>query len=373
MGFYKKIISNTRFFRIRQLSDIPKAFFVILLAIMAVSLILLYSAGGGFSQWCEKQLIRFIVGFLAMFTLAVIPIRFWYTFSYILYAVSLLCLLATSLIGVIGLGAQRWLNLGFFQIQPSEFMRIALIISLARYLSDNPNLCLKKLIIPTVLVALPTALTIMQPDLGTAMLLLIGSGGLFFLAGVSIKFFLSLLSLFCSSLPFLWFFLHDYQKNRILMFLDPQRDPLGAGYHIIQSKIAIGSGGFWGKGFLQGTQSTLNFLPEKQTDFIFTLLSEEFGFLGIIFLIVLYCSLILLNISFFYQTKNLFNRLVIAGFTLSFTLYVTINIAMVVGFLPVVGIPLPLVSYGGTSLVTIMASFGMILSATFQRTKASFE
>jgi rod shape determining protein RodA len=274
--------------------------------------------------------------------------------------------------GIIGMGAQRWINLVFFQFQPSELMRISLILALARYFNDNPvaeQLQLNKLVIPIALVIVPVFITIKQPDLGTAMLLLIGSGGLFFVAGVNLRFFACISIAFCGFLPVFWHFLHDYQRMRILMFLNPQSDPLGAGYHIIQSKIAIGSGGILGKGFLAGTQSTLNFLPEKQTDFIFTLLSEEFGFLGVVILILLYCSLILLNISFSFHVRDSFSRFVIVGMTLSFALYAVINIAMVVGFLPVVGIPLPLISYGGTSLITIMASLGIVLSAALYRTK----
>ncbi|MDR0632996.1 MAG: rod shape-determining protein RodA [Holosporales bacterium] len=337
-----------------------------------MSLVLLYSAGGGFSQWCSKQLIRFLLGFFLLFVISMTQIRLWYSFAYGLYVFSLLCLLLTSFMGVIGMGAQRWINFVFFQFQPSEIMRISLILALARYFNDNPvteQLRLRALVIPLVLIAIPVLITIKQPDLGTAMLLLIGGGGLFFIAGVSFRFFAGVFLSFVCFFPFFWHFLHDYQKKRILMFLNPQSDPLGAGYHIIQSKIAIGSGGVWGKGFLAGTQSTLNFLPEKQTDFIFTLLSEEFGFIGVIVLILLYCSLILLNISFSFHVRDYFSRFVIVGMTLSFALYAVINIAMVVGFLPVVGIPLPLISYGGTSLITIMASLGIVLSAALYRTK----
>jgi rod shape determining protein RodA len=366
--------SLLRLFRKEQLLGIPRFFLLILIGIAGISLLLLYSAGNGFSLWCSRQLIRFIIGFSCLFFFAATSIRLWYSFAYGMYALSLLSLLATSFMGIIGMGAQRWLNLIFFQFQPAEFMRIALILALARYFNDNKitwQFDLKKLVIPIVLVLLPVAITLKQPDLGTALLLLIGSCCLFFVAGVSIKFFASTFLCTCAALPIFWSFLHEYQKNRIFTFLNPEYDPLGAGYHIIQSKIAIGSGGFWGKGFLMGTQSSLDFLPEKQTDFIFTLLSEEFGFVGVLILIALYIGLILLSVSFFSQARITFNRLVIAGLTISFALYAIINIAMVVGFLPVVGIPLPLVSYGGTSLVTIMISLGIILPAALYKVKVN--
>ncbi|MDR0625266.1 MAG: rod shape-determining protein RodA [Holosporales bacterium] len=344
-------------------------FFFVLASIMAISLLLLFSAGGGTGQWCWKQALRFVCGFSAMLLFAAVPVRFWHRFAYGLYAISLLALLATSFLGVIGMGAQRWLKVGFIQFQPSEFIRITSILAIARFFSDNPSVALKNLLTPSLLIMVPVLITVKQPDLGTAMLLLAGGVGMFFLAGVPLRFFYSAALVCCCTVPFLWTFLHDYQKNRILMFLNPALDPLGAGYHIIQSKIAIGSGGVWGKGFLAGTQSSLNFLPEKQTDFIFTLLSEEFGFLGVTLLVFLYCLLILMNLSFFSKARYPFDRLVIAGLTLSFSLYATINIAMVAGLLPVVGIPLPLVSYGGTSLVTIMSSFGIVLSVALSKRK----
>lgn len=361
-----------RFFCVSQLSAIPPAFFVVLAGIALTSLILLYSAGGGLSPWCVRQAIRFMIGFTLMFVIAASPIRMWYSYAYWLYGIALSCLLLTTFIGVIGMGAQRWINLFFFQFQPSELMRISMILALARYFNDHSETnrsLMRRILVPTLIVLVPVLLTLEQPDLGTAMLLLLSGGILFFFAGIPILFFVGGFAFAAASMPFFWHFLHDYQKNRILTFLHPERDPLGAGYHILQSKIAIGSGGFWGKGFMHGTQSGLNFLPEKQTDFIFTLLSEEFGFLGVLVLLTLYGALIMSNFIFALKPRNLFCRLTIAGLTASFALYALINIAMVVGFLPVVGIPLPLVSYGGTSIVTILISQGIILSAAFYKLK----
>lgn len=363
-----------RFFHFNQIKEIPFIFFVLLTGIVLIGLILLYSAGGGFSPWCVRQILRFLFGFVIMLIVASAPIRIWYSYAYWLYGIALACLLLTTFIGVAEMGAQRWINIFFFQFQPAELMRISLILVLARYFNDNHIIGpfnFRLLVIPSLLVLAPVVLTLKQPDLGTAILLLSSGGLLFFFAGVHPRFFISIITMAIISLPVGWHGLHEYQKNRVLTFLDPERDPLGSGYHIIQSKIAIGSGGFWGKGFMKGTQSALNFLPEKQTDFIFTLLSEEFGFIGVILLLVLYAGFIVLNFFLSFRTKNIFCRLMISGLTSSFALYVIINIAMVVGFLPVVGIPLPLVSYGGTSLVTIMIGEGLILSAAFYKLKAN--
>ncbi|GHS93649.1 hypothetical protein AGMMS49949_07000 [Alphaproteobacteria bacterium] len=316
-----------------------------------------------------------------MLFISVTPIRLWYSFAYGLYFLSLGLLLLTAVCGHIGMGAQRWIRLAFIQFQPSELMRISLILGLARIFHDAPLVdsfdiqnpsapsFLQKLILPSFFVALPVLLTLEQPDLGTALLLLLSGGVLFFFAEVPWTFFASLAVLFSAALPFFWNFLLDYQKKRILTFFNPERDPLGSGYHIIQSKIAIGSGGFWGKGFLHGTQGALDFLPEKHTDFIFTLLSEEFGFLGVLVLLILYGLLIFFNMTLAFQARNTFRRLLILGMSLSFAFYALINIGMVVGVLPVVGIPLPLISYGGTSMVTLLISQGLIFSAAFYRTR----
>lgn len=353
-----------------QITHIPLIFFLLIFSIVSISFLLLYSAGEGISPWCIRQFFHFLIGFMAMLIIAATPIRLWYSFSYVLYIIALMCLLLTTFLGVVGMGAQRWMSLAFIRFQPSELMRIALILALARQFNDRPlTQGLKPLFIPSLFVIIPVFITLEQPDLGTAILLLLGSGALFFFAGIRLRYFVFILIIFIISLPVLWQFLHDYQKNRVFTFLNPERDPLGSGYHIIQSKIAIGSGGFWGKGFMHGTQGSLDFLPEKHTDFIFTLLSEEFGFLGVLILLILYGWLILFNLLLSSHSKNAFCQLVITGMTLSFSLYIVINIAMVVGFLPVVGIPLPFVSYGGTSMVTLLISQGIILSAAFYKPK----
>ncbi|MDR1908102.1 MAG: rod shape-determining protein RodA [Holosporales bacterium] len=361
-----------QFFCFDQIARISPLFFLVLFSIVFISLVLLYSAGHGFSPWCIKQLIHFALGFSIMILTASTPIKMWYSLAYIIYFVALGALALTAILGTIGMGAQRWLKVASIQFQPSELMRIALVMALARRFSDAPlteSSQIRKLFIPFILVAVPVFITTKQPDLGTALLLLAGSGVLFFFAGMRMRIVAVVLSGFFASLPILWQFLHDYQKNRIFTFLNPEKDPLGNGYHIIQSKIAIGSGGFWGKGFMKGTQGALDFLPEKHTDFIFTLLSEEFGFIGITLLVGLYVVLIFFNFLLSISLKDEFARLLITGMTISFSLYAIINIAMVVGLLPVVGIPLPLVSYGGTSLVTLLISQGLILSAAFYRTK----
>lgn len=370
-GGIKNLIAD--FFYPSQIRKIPQIFFVILFSILSIGLLLLFSAGGGFQPWCLRQAIHILIGFFLLIIISALPVSHYYTYAYAFYVISVICLFLTAFIGVTEMGAQRWIKILYFRFQPSELARISLILILAKYFFDNPlnqSFKIKKLLIPLLLVALPVILTLKQPDLGTAMLLFLGGGFLFFFAGVNIKFFVYTVISFSCSLPVFWSLLHDYQKNRMLTFLNPERDPLGSGYHIIQSKIAIGSGGFWGKGFLQGTQTNLDFLPEKQTDFIFTLLSEEFGFLGVVTLMTLYMFLIILNFLLVFQTRNLFQRLIIVGFTTSFALYVIINISMVVGFLPVVGIPLPLVSYGGTSIVTLLLGQGIIFSAAFCSSKA---
>jgi rod shape determining protein RodA len=268
------------------------------------------------------------------------------------------------------MGAQRWIRIAFIQFQPSEIMRIALVLALARFFSDTEKVTsVRSWALAVVIVLTPVLVTIEQPDLGTALSLLIGGGAIFFFAGVSWKFFVPVAATSIACLPVFWHFLRDYQRKRVITFLAPERDPLGSGYHIIQSKIAIGSGGFWGKGFMRGTQGALDFLPEKHTDFIFTLLNEESGFIGGITLIALYYCLILLNILLSIRTRNMFCRLTIVGMTISFALYSLVNIAMVTGVLPVVGIPLPLVSYGGTSMVTLLIGQGLIFAAAFYKTK----
>jgi rod shape determining protein RodA len=272
--------------------------------------------------------------------------------------------------GHIGLGAQRWINLGFMKLQPSELMKIALVLALARYFNSTTLQgieSLKGLIVPGLMTMVPVALVSIQPDLGTALMLLFTAGAMFFAVGVQLWKFGIVLIGGIVSMPIAWHFLHTYQKNRVLTFLDPERDPLGAGYHIIQSKIALGSGGIFGKGFLNGTQSHLNFLPEKHTDFIFTMLSEEFGMIGAVMIIFLNLLIIAYSFIFALRSASYFGKLMAIGLATSYFLYVIINISMVLGLLPVVGVPLPLISYGGTVIISVMAGFGIILAVNTNR------
>jgi rod shape determining protein RodA len=343
---------------------------LLILIISAIGWGLLVSAAGGdIHLWALKQVIRFGVGVGIMLALALMDLRWWLHFSYIFYALALLLLCGVEFLGFIGKGGQRWIDLYMIQLQPSELMKIALVMALARYFHSQPlPLPFRKLFFPVCLIMAPVILVLRQPDLGTAMILLMVGGSLFFLAGVSLRLFGAALIGASASIPMLWSFLHAYQKKRILTFFYPSQDSLGAGYHITQSKIALGSGGLWGKGHMQGTQASLNFLPEKQTDFIFTLLCEEWGFIGGTFLISLYTFLIILCFHIMLTTQNTFGRFVAAGMTMTFFFYVFINIAMVMGLVPVVGVPLPLVSYGGTAMLTLLMGFGFLMNVGLHRT-----
>lgn len=339
---------------------------LLIILITGVGLLVLYSAAGGhIYPWAFKQFLRFFVGMVILLVVAVVDIRSWYNVAYPFYFVSLILVIGVELLGFVGMGAQRWLDLYIFNLQPSELMKVALVLALARYFHDcSPEKILKtrNLIIPLVLILIPALLMMRQPDLGTAMLLIFAGVTVFFLAGVQLWKFFAVMGLSVASFPVLWTYLHDYQKKRILVFLNPESDPTHSGYHVMQSKIALGSGGFWGKGFMQGSQSHLNFLPEKQTDFIFTMFCEEFGTIGAIVLLTLYTLLIIYCFSVALKSRNSFARLMALALTMIFFFYITINMAMVMGLAPVVGIPLPLVSYGGTSMLTVLFSFGLIFS-----------
>ncbi len=344
---------------------------VLIFAAAGIGLAMLYSvANGSVNPWMSRQLVRFGIGLTLMFTVAFIDIRVWMRLAYPIYGIALLLLVTVKVMGTIGMGAQRWVDLGAFNLQPSELMKIALVLALARYfhsLSYEDIGRVRWLIVPTIMVLLPVGLVLAEPDLGTASLLLLGGLALFFLAGVRWWKFVIVAAGLIGAIPFAWDRLHSYQRARILTFLDPERDPLGAGYHILQSKIALGSGGVWGKGFLLGTQSHLNFLPEKQTDFIFTTLAEEFGLVGGLFLLALYFAIMAYGFAMGLRARSQFARLLAMGVTSTFFLYVFINIAMVMGLIPVVGVPLPLISYGGTAMVTILIGFGLLLSAYVHR------
>ncbi|WP_438991807.1 rod shape-determining protein RodA [Lentibacter sp.] len=347
---------------------------LLLIAVASIGFLMLYSvAGGNIERWAAPQMKRFGAGFFAMIVVAMVPIWFWRNMSAVAYTVSLILLLAVELVGEVGMGAQRWINLGFMRLQPSELMKITLVMLLAAYYDWLP---LKKIshplwvAIPVGLIMLPTALVLNQPDLGTSILLVAGGGTLMFMAGVHWAYFaaviaagLSLITAVFQSRGTAWQLLKDYQYRRIDTFLDPAADPLDAGYHITQSKIALGSGGWTGRGFMQGTQSRLNFLPEKHTDFIFTTLSEEFGFVGAAALLMLYALIIIFCIISAMNNANRYGALLTLGVAMTFFLFFSVNMAMVMGLIPVVGVPLPLVSYGGSAMLVLMVAFGLVQSA----------
>lgn len=342
---------------------------VVLIALTAgIGFTMLYSAANGdLEPWAIRQMMRFGMGIALMLLIALIDIRFWMRWAYLIYLAALGLLVGVEFAGTTGMGATRWINLGFINLQPSEVMKIALVLALAKYfhgrsLDDAGRIIY--LIPPMVLVAVPTALVLRQPDLGTALLLVAGSAVVLFLAGVRIWKFGLATAAGLAALPVVWSQLHEYQKGRVLTFLNPERDPLGAGYHIMQSKIALGSGGISGKGFLEGTQSHLNFLPEMRTDFIFTMLAEEFGMVGALGLLALYGMILIYVYIIGFRSRNQFGRLTAIGIGATFFLYVFINVGMVTGLLPVVGVPLPLISYGGTAMLTLLIGFGLILSVS---------
>ncbi|MBQ8651224.1 MAG: rod shape-determining protein RodA [Alphaproteobacteria bacterium] len=350
-------------FRFPKLPIVPV---LIILAISLFSLAMLYSVGGGsFDPWCLKQLLRLCVGIVAMAIAASVNVSFWKDNAYLFYIFGTLLLLCVAIMGKVSMGAQRWLNLYFFNFQPSELMRIFIVIVMARYFSMFAIDDIRKnitLIPPLLLLAFPVWLVLMQPDLGTAMILLFVCVSIFFVCGVQVWKFVIAICLAVGCAPILWNLLHEYQRKRILMLLSPESDPSGSGYHIIQSKIALGSGGFWGKGFTHGTQSTLNFLPEKQTDFVFATLGEELGFAGCLFLLVLYGLLLTYNINVIFKTKSKFDQILVFGLSSMIFFYIFINIGMVCGILPVVGIPLPFFSYGGSAMTVLMFCQGIIFA-----------
>ncbi len=351
---------------------------ILLSCVACAGFVMLYSvAGGSLTPWAEPQMKRFALGMGLMFAVAMVPIWFWRNMAGVAYGASILLLLGVEFFGVTGMGAQRWIDLGFMRLQPSELAKITLVMILAAYYdwldirkSSHPLW----VIVPLLLIALPTALVLRQPDLGTAILLVLGGGAMMFLAGVSWWYFgvviaaaTGLVSAVFRSRGTEWQLLKDYQYRRIDTFLDPANDPLGAGYHITQSKIALGSGGWTGRGFMQGTQSRLNFLPEKHTDFIFTTLAEEFGFIGGISLLGLYALIILFCFSSAFSNRDRFGSLLTLGVGLTFFLFFAVNMSMVMGLAPVVGVPLPLVSYGGSAMLVLLVAFGLTQSAHVHR------
>ncbi len=344
-------------------------FLTVLIAIIGFAM--LYSAANGYADpWARRQMLRFSVGLAIMLAIALVDIRFIFRYAYLMYFGTLALLIAVEIMGMSGMGAQRWIDLKVIQLQPSELMKVAIVLALARYFHGlSPEEIARPfyLVVPIVLALAPAALVLKQPDLGTTAMLLMVATAVFFCAGVRLWKFAVVGFLGLSAIPIGWQFLRAYQRQRVLTFLDPEIDPLGAGYHILQSKIALGSGGLFGRGFLQGSQSHLNFLPEKQTDFIFTMLAEEFGMIGGLVLLGLYAILLIYGLAIALRSRNQFGRLLAVGITSNIFLYVFINIAMVMGLVPVVGVPLPLISYGGTAMLAIMAALGMVMSVYIHR------
>ncbi len=342
-------------------------FLIIIVAIIgSMSVFSIYSTeSGNFSFYTKNHLTRFLVFFSMFLVLSFVRVSFWYRQAYIFYILGILFLLLVIFFGISASGSKRWINLFIMNLQPSELMKIAIIVCFARYyhrIQSSDIQSYKYLLQPIILLLIPCYLVITQPDLGTA-ILIAGSGlAIIWLAGLNLKYFIYSGLILLVSLPFVISILKPYQKSRILTFFNPDRDPLGAGYQIIQSKIAIGSGGLLGKGFLQGTQSYLEFLPEKHTDFIFTLFSEEFGFVGSMLLILLYALLIYRIIRVGFSSRSFFAKLYCYGFASALFLYIFVNIAMVVGLLPIVGAPLPIMSYGGSSMLSIMLGLSIVMS-----------
>lgn len=354
-----------------KLRRIHWSFLLLLCAVGAIGAAMLYSAGGGSVQpWAVRHCARFAMGLALLIAASLTDVRLWLRYAYAFYALALVLLAAVEVAGSVGMGAQRWIDLGVIKLQPSELMKVALVLALARYFQGVGTEEIGrplKLIVPLVMVGAPAALVLKQPDLGTALMLLASSGVVFFAAGVRLWMFALVAGAGLAAAPIAWQFLHDYQRQRVLTFIDPSTDPLGSGYHILQSKIALGSGGVFGKGFLQGSQSHLNFLPEKQTDFIFTMFAEEMGLVGAVALVILYALILAYCFTVALSARHQFGRLLVVGITMTFFLYVFINMAMVMGLIPVVGVPLPLISYGGTAAVTIMIGFGLIMSIQVHR------
>ena len=346
-------------------------FLALVTAIVLVGIAALYSvAGGAFEPWASRQVIRYCIGLALLFAIAFSDIRWWLKGAYPLFLSALLLMALVPLIGVESGGARRWLGFGELSFQPSEMMKIALVLAIARYYQWLPPQKIWRpdaLIPPLLMIGVPALLALSQPDLGTAALFAIIGAGMMFLAGVSWFYFAGAITGVVVALPHAWEMLHDYQKERVLTFFDPDRDPLGSGYHILQSKIAIGSGGVSGKGFMNGTQAQLNFLPEKHTDFIFTMFSEETGFVGAVVLLALYLLALVFITFMALRCRSMFAKLVAGGMGLTLFAYVFINVAMVTGLVPVVGVPLPLVSYGGTSMLTMMIGLGFVLNAHVNR------
>ena len=351
---------------------------ILLTAVASAGFVMLYSvAGGSPDPWMNAQVKRFGVGMALLIGVAMVPIWFWRNLSALGFVISLILLLAVEFFGATGMGAQRWIDLGFMRLQPSELTKITLVMALAAYYDWLPRTKVSHpfwVLLPVLLILIPTFLVLRQPDLGTSLLLLMGGATVMFLAGVHWAYFATVVSAGVGTIVAVfqsrgtdWQLLKDYQYRRIDTFLDPANDPLGAGYHITQAKIAFGSGGWTGRGFMQGTQSRLNFLPEKHTDFIFTTLAEEFGFIGAAGLLTLYVLIVVFCVASALLNRDRFSSLLTMGIAMTFFLFFAVNMAMVTGLAPVVGVPLPLVSYGGSAMMILLIGFGLMQSAHVHR------
>ena len=361
-NFYSSAFAKLQSINYPLLGLIITLFFVGLAALYSIS-------NGDFNSWPLKHSQRFILGLIIFFLVIFFDLRLIFGYAYVIFFLSIISLAIIPFFGIESNGATRWINIAGISLQPSEFVKYTLILALAKYFHsiNNDSSFIKTLIIPLIITIVPVLLVITQPDLGTALIILLGGISLFWISGLNYKYFIvGVFSILCS-LPVLWQYLKDYQKDRVLTFFNPERDPLGNGYHIMQSKIALGSGGIFGKGYMEGTQSHLNFLPEMQTDFIFTMLGEELGFIGTLLLLLIYAALIMISIRLALKSRSLFSKYLSLGVCNVFFIYVFVNIGMVTGLLPVVGVPLPFISYGGSSMLAVMFGFGLLMNCYINR------
>ena len=355
---------------ITKLHSINYLLLGLIIILFLIGLAALYSiSNGDFNSWPLKHSQRFIIGLIIFFIVVFFDLRVIFGYAYLIFLLSIISLIIVPFFGIESNGATRWISIAGISLQPSEFVKYTLILALAKYFHsiNYDNSFIKTLIIPLIITTIPVLLVITQPNLGTALIILLGGISLFWISGLNYKYFITGIFLIIGSLPVLWQYLREYQKDRVLTFFNPERDPLGNGYHIMQSKIALGSGGIFGKGYMDGTQSHLNFLPEMQTDFIFTMLGEEFGFLGTMILLFIYATLIMISIRLALKSRSLFSKYLSLGVCNVFFIYVFVNIGMVTGLLPVVGVPLPFISYGGSSMLAVMFGFGLLMNCYINR------
>jgi rod shape determining protein RodA len=361
-NFYNSIFTKIQSISYPLLGLIAILFLVGLAALYSIS-------DGDFNSWPIKHSQRFILGLIIFFIVILLDLRIIFGYAYVIFFLSIVTLAIIPFFGIESNGATRWISIAGISLQPSEFAKYTLILALAKYFHsiNSDSSFIKTLIIPLIITIVPVFFVITQPDLGTALIILLGGISLLWISGLNYKYFIAGVFAIICSLPVLWQYLKDYQKDRVLTFFNPERDPLGNGYHIMQSKIALGSGGIFGKGYMEGTQSHLNFLPEMQTDFIFTMLGEEFGFIGTLLLLLVYAALIMISIRLALKSRSLFSKYLSLGICNVFFIYVFVNIGMVTGLLPVVGVPLPFISYGGSSMLAVMFGFGLLMNCYINR------